>query len=96
MSREEALKSFVICNIDGALGANDEKYGSPHYKQGVPKEHAPWVNNEVSDGASLLDVVKKFRPTVLLGLSAQSGIFTEEIVRTMARQCKEDGVKPVS
>jgi malic enzyme len=63
---------------------------------GLQEERLTWVNNSVSDGATLLDAVIKLRPTVLLGLSAQANVFTEEIVRTMARQCKEDGIKPVS
>lgn len=95
MSKEEAMQSFVICTSQGALGANDDAHGSPNYKRGLQDERVPWVNNSVSDGASLLEVVKRTRPTVLLGLSAQPDVFTEEIVRTMARQCKEDGVRPI-
>ena len=35
---------------------------------------------------TLLDVVKQVKPTVLLGLSMQSGAFTEEVVKTMNRE----------
>lgn len=95
MSREEAMHSFVICTSQGALGDDDNVHGSPNYKRGVQEERLPWINKSVSDGASLLEVVKKTRPNVLLGLSAQPDVFTEEIVRTMAAQCKEDGVRPI-
>ena len=37
------------------------------------------------DDISLLDVVRNAKVTVLAGVSAQAGAFTEEIVREMAR-----------
>ena len=38
----------------------------------------------MSDGTSLADVVKQFKPTCLLGLAAQpAGLFTEEMVSAM-------------
>jgi malate dehydrogenase (oxaloacetate-decarboxylating) len=42
-----------------------------------------WCNDEYSDGMSLLEAVQQFKPTVLLGLTTQGGLFTEEIVKTM-------------
>lgn len=36
------------------------------------------------EGAGLQEVVRRVRPTVILGLSGQGGIFTEEICREMA------------
>lgn len=35
----------------------------------------------------LLDVVKNYKPTILLGMSGQPGTFTEEVVREMHRHC---------
>jgi malate dehydrogenase (oxaloacetate-decarboxylating) len=37
---------------------------------------------------SLLDVVKNAKPTVLIGVSGQPGLFTEEIIKTMAENCE--------
>jgi malic enzyme len=37
------------------------------------------------DGATIVDLVKRFRPTVLVGVSAQGGLFTEPVIREMAR-----------
>ncbi len=45
---------------------------------------------------SLLDVVKNAKPTVLIGVSGQPGLFTEEIIKTMAAHCVNPIVLPLS
>lgn len=51
-----------------------------------------------SDGkqVSLLDVVKNAHPTVLIGVSGQPGLFTEQVIRTMAQHCERPIVMPLS
>ncbi len=44
----------------------------------------------------LLDVVKNAKPTVLIGVSAQCGLFTEEIVREMAAGVERPVIFPLS
>jgi malate dehydrogenase (oxaloacetate-decarboxylating) len=44
----------------------------------------------------LLDVVENARPTTLVGVSGQTGAFTEEIVRTMARHVDRPVIFPLS
>ncbi len=48
------------------------------------------------DQIPLLEVVKRAKPTVLFGVSGQSGVFTEEIVRTMAAQVDQPIILPLS
>ncbi|STI76013.1 malate dehydrogenase [Escherichia coli] len=36
-----------------------------------------------SDVLSLLDVVRNVKPDILIGVSGQTGLFTEEIIREM-------------
>lgn len=45
---------------------------------------------------SLLDVVKHAKPTVLIGVSGQPGLFTEEIIRTLTENCERPIVMPLS
>ena len=44
----------------------------------------------------LLDVVSNAKPTVLIGVSAQAGAFTESIVRTMAQHVERPVIFPLS
>eukprot|EP01031_Cornospumella_fuschlensis_P043001 gene43001-52555_t len=94
LDREEAMQRFVVCTSKGALGVGDGKYGDPNIKRGgVPAE---WVNRSVSDGMPMKDVVGHFKPTVLLGLSAQPNVFTEGMVREMASYCPRPIIMPMS
>ncbi len=43
----------------------------------------------VHDKQSLLEAVKRVGPTVLLGLSSTGGMFTEDVVKSMARQVEK-------
>lgn len=45
---------------------------------------------------SLLQTVQRAKPTVLIGVSAQPGLFTEEIIRTMHSHCARPIVMPLS
>lgn len=49
-----------------------------------------------SDHVSLLDVVRNAKPTVLIGVSGQPGLFTEEIIREMHRHCPRPIIMPLS
>ncbi|BET96308.1 NAD-dependent malic enzyme [Xenorhabdus taiwanensis] len=49
-----------------------------------------------SDSLSLMDVVRNAKPTVLIGVSGQSGLFTEEIIREMHKHCERPVVMPLS
>ncbi|MFT4022001.1 MAG: oxaloacetate-decarboxylating malate dehydrogenase, partial [Acinetobacter sp.] len=55
---------------------------------------ADWA--DVTDVISLLDVVKNAKPTILIGVSAQPGLFTEEVIRTVASNCDRPIVMPLS
>ncbi len=44
----------------------------------------------------LAEVVRRVRPTILIGTSGQSASFTEEIVRAMAAHCERPVVMPLS
>ena len=47
-------------------------------------------------GMSLLDVIQKYEPTILVGVTAVGGLFTEDIVREMAARCERPIIFPLS
>lgn len=49
-----------------------------------------------SEAISLLDVVRNAKPTVMIGVSGQAGLFTEEIIREMHSHCARPIVMPLS
>jgi malate dehydrogenase (oxaloacetate-decarboxylating) len=49
-----------------------------------------------TDRIELTDVIRNARPTVLIGVSGQPGMFTEEIVRTMADAVERPVIFPLS
>ncbi len=56
----------------------------------------PDGSSQVAEDISLLDVVRNAKVTVLAGVSAQAGAFTEEIVREMARHIERPVIFPLS
>ncbi|ERS03674.1 malate dehydrogenase [Acinetobacter sp. COS3] len=53
-----------------------------------------WAN--IDEVISLMDVVQNAKPTVLIGVSGQPGLFTEQIIKTLAQHCERPIVMPLS
>lgn len=53
-----------------------------------------WIKDQTN--ISLLDTVKNVKPTILIGVSGQPGLFTEEIIKTMHANCSRPIVMPLS
>ena len=52
--------------------------------------------DESMEGLSLLETIKKVRPSILIGLSACGGLFTKEILQTMAEFNNQPIIFPLS
>ena len=53
-----------------------------------------WAN--VAPEISLLEVIQHAKPTVLIGVSGQTGLFSEDIIRALAENCERPIVFPLS
>jgi len=92
LTQEEAMRRMFVLDSKGLLMAERamEDYKRPFAK--VKEDVAGWDGSP----ASLLDIVRCSKATVLLGLSGQSGTFGEEVIRQMARNTERPVVFALS
>jgi len=96
LSETQARSRIYAFNRYGLLveGARGIKESQRHYVR-RRVDVASW-KLEGGEDVSLLDVVRNANVTVLAGVSAQAGAFTEEIAREMARHTKTPIIFPLS
>ena len=98
LSAEQARKRIYAFNHLGLLieGCEGIKPGQAEFLR-KHEDVAGWKLTASDSGAiSLIDVVRNAGITVLAGVSAQPGAFTEEIVREMARHTPHPIIFPLS
>mmetsp|Transcript_31553 Transcript_31553/g.65910 ORF Transcript_31553/g.65910 Transcript_31553/m.65910 type:complete len:623 (-) Transcript_31553:79-1947(-) len=84
---EEAKKSFFIVDQNGLLGEDR--------RESMNSEQKEFLRSE-DDSLPLIDVITKYKPTILIGVTAVGGLFTEKIVREMAAHCERPVIFPLS
>ncbi|WP_075168054.1 NAD-dependent malic enzyme [Acinetobacter indicus] len=95
LSDAEARARVFMVDRFGLITENQPNLLDFQRKLAQPPERvAAWGNAD--DMISLLDVVKHAKPTVLIGVSGQPGLFTEEIIRTLTENCERPIVMPLS
>jgi len=95
-TREEAFDRFWAVDYRGLL--TDETPDVLHFQKPYARkvdEVKDWDKNE--EGIiSLMEVVQRVKPTILIGTSGQAGAFTEEIIKEMAKHVERPIVLPMS
>mmetsp|Transcript_7419 Transcript_7419/g.11281 ORF Transcript_7419/g.11281 Transcript_7419/m.11281 type:complete len:620 (+) Transcript_7419:111-1970(+) len=86
-TEEDALKTFFIVDQYGLLGHERLDQFSPEQQKFARK---------TDGGLSLMEVVKKYKPTILLGMTAVGGLFKEDLIREMAGNCDRPIIFPLS
>lgn len=96
MGEDEAAKRFYIVGRHGLVTDATENL-DPFQKAFVQerKDLAGWQLDAPGKFA-LLDVIRNAKPTVLVGVSGQPGVFTEDIIKEMARHVRRPIVFPLS
>jgi len=86
LSREEALGRFWLVDQQGLLTSDMaetlHEYQLPFVRPSL--EVSRWKTDEKGKGIDLAEVVRRVRPTMLIGTSASPGNFTESIIKDMA------------
>jgi malate dehydrogenase (oxaloacetate-decarboxylating) len=86
LSKEEAARrvwcidrqGLLTADMDGQLHDYQATYARP------PAESHAWKHDGNGNGVDLAEVVRRVKPTMLIGASTVAGSFTEAIVREMA------------
>ena len=93
---EDASRRFFAVDRDGLLleGMNSLAPAQAAFAQ--PREGVAGWKLETPGRIGLLDVAVNARPTVLIGVSGQAGVFTERIVRAMAAGVDRPVIFPLS
>lgn len=87
LSEQEAAKRFWVLDDKGLIGGE---------RRTEFKNQLKWRRNDYQDKLSLLETVKQVKPTIILGLTGVGGIFTEEIIKEMAKHVKVPIIFPLS
>jgi malate dehydrogenase (oxaloacetate-decarboxylating) len=86
LSKEDAGRRFWCVDQQGLLNAsmdgNLRGYQAPYARPAA--EIKGWKHDGIRSGPGLAEVVRRIRPTMLIGASTVAGSFTEAIVKEMA------------
>ena len=80
MTTEEARKLVWMVDSRGLVTTTRES--------GLEKHKIPYARDE-APAAELIEVVKRVKPTILIGASGQAHTFTEDVVKTMHKHCEQ-------
>ena len=96
LEAKDAARRFYLVDKDGLLveGMSDIAPFQQPFLQ--PRASLAHWNTGNPNRISLLDVIYNAKPTGLIGVSAQTGAFTESVVRAMAKHNKRPIIFPLS
>ncbi len=95
LSQEEARRRIFMVDRFGLL--TDEMPNLLDFQRDLVTPRASIAHWDTESAQlSLMDVVRNVHPTVLIGVSGQPGLFSEEIVKEMHRHCPRPIIMPLS
>lgn len=92
LSEEDAGSRFWLIDKSGLIKESLGDKIRDEIEQSFIRDDDDWADGEIG----LLEVVKKVKPTVLIGTSTHAGAFTEEVVKEMSKHVDRPVIFPVS
>lgn len=96
LSEEQARAAIWLIDSQGLVHSERTGLETSKQKYAQPIGRLTDWKVEKADRFTLKDVVRNAQPTILIGISAQPGAFTEEIVREMAQHTSRPVIFPLS
>ncbi len=96
LSKEEACRKIYIVDIDGLIHIHSPNIHESQRPYAQPRSAIDHWKIANPSYISLEDVVAHVHPTILIGVSAQGGAFTKDIIEEMARHQERPIVFPLS
>jgi len=96
LSESEARSRFYAVDVNGLLVEGTPGIRDAQMALVQPRSAVAGWKLEHPDRIGLLDVVVNARPTTLIGVSGQPGVFTEEVLRRMAQSERRPVIFPLS
>jgi malate dehydrogenase (oxaloacetate-decarboxylating) len=96
LSEEEARRRFWLVDKDGLLHSGRTDLSSEQRAFTQPEINVAGWSRSSNGQIGLADVIGKLNATILIGLSAVGGAFSEPIVREMARKVERPIILPLS
>eukprot|EP01138_Halocafeteria_seosinensis_P008287 gb/GECG01008468.1/.p1 GENE.gb/GECG01008468.1/~~gb/GECG01008468.1/.p1 ORF type:complete len:638 (+),score=60.72 gb/GECG01008468.1/:1-1914(+) len=95
-SELEASNSFWVVDADGVLGSSRLKEDTESGQSLLTNQQRYFSRTDEEGNESLIEVVRRVKPTILLGLTGVKGIFTKDVVTEMAKHCDAPIIFPLS
>lgn len=92
LSDEEVGKRFYLIDKNGLL---KQSLGTDKIRDGIESYFVRSEDDWGSDETNLLDVIKKVKPTVMIGTSTHPRAFNEDVVKEMAKHVDRPIIFPV-
>ena len=96
MSEDDARSRFYVINRGGLIHDGRTDLDDIHRRLAQRAAGLSDWDCDTSSAIQFPDVVHNAKPTVLVGATGQAGVFTEEIVRKMARHTDRPIIFPLS
>jgi malate dehydrogenase (oxaloacetate-decarboxylating) len=96
LSEEEARRRLFALDVQGLLLEDDPALERQQEMYAQPRAAVEGWRLQSPSGVGLFDVVRNAKPTVLIGVTAQRGLFSAEILEEVARNTSRPVVMALS
>ncbi|NCT56598.1 MAG: NAD-dependent malic enzyme [Legionella sp.] len=96
LTSEQAHQQFWLIDRQGLLTDDDISLTDAQKPFARAKSELTQWSYQGQNYPSLTDTVQQIKPTVLIGCSAQTGAFSQDIIQNMAKSCKRPIIFPLS